>query len=190
MAELKIRKHLVSVEEILHEGGPAAAQPQRRGAALTVISNPFAGAYHEDIEFFMDVLKPLGTTAPGSHQRAPKRRMPNTSTAPPSAAKPAAMACDFATSPRPAGPVLRDEPDVLGPLARDGGERQRRRRPSPARSPRPPRRPRAGGGGTPRAAPAGGGRSPRARRARSPSGPRRSTAGRSGRPPPSRSAPR
>jgi hypothetical protein len=60
MAELKIRKHLVSVEEILHEGGPAAARPQRRGAALTIIKNPFAGAYHEDIEFFMDVLKPLG----------------------------------------------------------------------------------------------------------------------------------
>jgi hypothetical protein len=60
MSELKIRKHLISVEEIFHEGGPVAAQPQRRAAALTVIANPFAGAYHEDIQFFMDVLKPLG----------------------------------------------------------------------------------------------------------------------------------
>ena len=60
MAELKIRKHLVSVEEVLHEGGPAAEKPQRRGASLSVVHNPFAGAYHEDIQFFMDVLKPLG----------------------------------------------------------------------------------------------------------------------------------
>jgi Amino acid synthesis len=60
MPELKVRKHFVSVEEIFHEGGPIASRPQRRGAALTVIANPFAGAYHADIQFFMDVLKPLG----------------------------------------------------------------------------------------------------------------------------------
>ena len=60
MPELKIRKHLVSVEEIFHEGGPLATRPQRRASALTVIANPFAGAYHADIQFFMDVLKPLG----------------------------------------------------------------------------------------------------------------------------------
>src|SRR5262245_22009159 len=60
MHELKIRKHLISVEEIFHEGGPVAVKPQRRAAALTVINNPFAGAYHEDIQFFMDALKPLG----------------------------------------------------------------------------------------------------------------------------------
>jgi hypothetical protein len=60
MRDLKIRKHLVSVEEIFHEGGPLPAQPQRRAAALSIINNPFAGAYHEDIQFFMDVLKPLG----------------------------------------------------------------------------------------------------------------------------------
>jgi hypothetical protein len=60
MPELKVRKHLVSVEEIFHEGGPVASLPQRRASALTVIANPFAGAYHADIQFFMDVLKPLG----------------------------------------------------------------------------------------------------------------------------------
>ena len=42
--------------------------------------------------------KATTTTAPGSHQRDPKRRMPNTSTAPPSAANPAPIACDLATS--------------------------------------------------------------------------------------------
>ncbi|WP_119388076.1 amino acid synthesis family protein [Taklimakanibacter lacteus] len=60
MHELKIRKFLVSVEEIFHEGGPVAAVPQRRASALAVIANPFAGRYHEEIQPFMDDLKPLG----------------------------------------------------------------------------------------------------------------------------------
>jgi amino acid synthesis protein len=60
MPEVKIRKYLVSVEDIFHEGGPIAARPMRRGAILAVIENPFAGTYHEEIESFMEVLKPLG----------------------------------------------------------------------------------------------------------------------------------
>ena len=60
MPEVKVRKFLVSVEEVFHEGGPVAATPQRRGAVLAVIANPFAGAYHEEIEPFMEDLKPLG----------------------------------------------------------------------------------------------------------------------------------
>lgn len=60
MLELKVRKYLVSVEEVFHEGGPVAAVPQRRASALAVISNPFAGKYHEEIQPFMEVLKPLG----------------------------------------------------------------------------------------------------------------------------------
>jgi hypothetical protein len=60
MPELKIRKYLVSVEEIFHEGGPVAAVPQRRASALAVIANPFAGKYHEEIQPFMEDLKPLG----------------------------------------------------------------------------------------------------------------------------------
>lgn len=60
MPELKLRKYLISVEEIFHEGGPVAAQPYRRGSALAVIANPFAGKYHEEIQPFMEVLKPLG----------------------------------------------------------------------------------------------------------------------------------
>lgn len=55
-----IRKRIVVVEEILHEGGPAAATPLRRGAILVVIANPFAGRYVEEIAAFMDDLKPLG----------------------------------------------------------------------------------------------------------------------------------
>ena len=60
MPEVIVRKRLVSIEEIFHEGGPVADRPQRRAAALAVIRNPFAGRYVEDIQGFMDDLKPLG----------------------------------------------------------------------------------------------------------------------------------
>src|SRR5262245_17817669 len=60
MAELDIRKTLIAVEEIFHEGGPVAARPLRRGVALAVIRNPFAGRYVEEIQAFMEDLKPLG----------------------------------------------------------------------------------------------------------------------------------
>jgi hypothetical protein len=60
MPEVVVRKKLTCVEEIFHEGGPVAAKPLRRAAALAVIRNPFAGSYVSDIEAFMDDLKPLG----------------------------------------------------------------------------------------------------------------------------------
>lgn len=60
MPEVQIRKKITSVEEIFHEGGPVSTQPLRRAAALAVIYNPFAGRFVEQIEEFMDDLKPLG----------------------------------------------------------------------------------------------------------------------------------
>jgi hypothetical protein len=60
MPDVKVRKFLVSVEDVFHEGGPVAETPQRRGAVLAVIDNPYAGRYHEDIQPFMEDLKPLG----------------------------------------------------------------------------------------------------------------------------------
>lgn len=60
MPDVKVRKFLVSTEEIFHEGGPAPPKPYRRGAVLAVITNPYAGRYHENIQPFMDDLKPLG----------------------------------------------------------------------------------------------------------------------------------
>ncbi|QFU17719.1 amino acid synthesis family protein [Microvirga thermotolerans] len=60
MPDVHIRKSLVTVEEIFHEGGPAAEVPLRRGAIVTVVRNPFAGRYVEEIAPFMDDLKPLG----------------------------------------------------------------------------------------------------------------------------------
>ncbi|WP_413991800.1 amino acid synthesis family protein [Labrys okinawensis] len=60
MPEVVLRKRAIIVEEIFHEGGPASPVPLKRGAAISVISNPFAGRYVEDIASFMDDLKPLG----------------------------------------------------------------------------------------------------------------------------------
>jgi hypothetical protein len=58
--EVWVRKKLTIVEEIHHENGPMSNKPLRRAAALTVIHNPFAARYVEDIAGFMDDLKPLG----------------------------------------------------------------------------------------------------------------------------------
>jgi hypothetical protein len=60
MPDVVVRKRVMYVEEIFHEGGPVAAVPLRRAAALAVIRNPFAGSYVAAIESFMDDLKPLG----------------------------------------------------------------------------------------------------------------------------------
>jgi hypothetical protein len=60
MPEVVIRKRLIQIEEIFHEGGPRASVPLKRGAALTVIRNPYAGRYVEDIAPFMKDLEPLG----------------------------------------------------------------------------------------------------------------------------------
>jgi hypothetical protein len=60
MADIKVRKFVTVVEEILHEGGPPAAVPPRRAVVAAVIENHFAGRYVEDIMGLMDDLKPLG----------------------------------------------------------------------------------------------------------------------------------
>lgn len=60
MADVVIRKKIVTVEEIFHEFGPKPTVPQRRAAALAVIANPFAGRYVAEIAPYMDDLKPLG----------------------------------------------------------------------------------------------------------------------------------
>ena len=60
MHDVLVRKEILSVEEIFHEGGPRPATPLTRGAVLAIIKNPFAGRYVEEITPFMDDLKPLG----------------------------------------------------------------------------------------------------------------------------------
>ena len=65
MPDVEIRKTQITVEEIFHEGGPVAATPLLRGSVCCVIRNPFAGRYVEDIQGFMDNLKPLGIKMAG-----------------------------------------------------------------------------------------------------------------------------
>ena len=60
MPEVEIRKIVTMVEEVFHEGGPRANTPHRRASIMAVIRNPYAGAYVEDIQPFMEDLKPLG----------------------------------------------------------------------------------------------------------------------------------
>lgn len=58
--EFRVRKMVVTVEEIRHEGGPPPDQPKRRGAILAVCANPFAGRHVPELQAAMEVLKPLG----------------------------------------------------------------------------------------------------------------------------------
>lgn len=60
MPEFPVRKIAVFVEDVFHDGGPVAAEPRRRGAAMALVRNPFAGRYVEDIQPAMEDLKPLG----------------------------------------------------------------------------------------------------------------------------------
>ena len=66
MPEIEVRKTLVMVEDIFHEGGPAPDAPLRRAAALAVLRNPFAGRYEPDIMGMMDDLGPLGLELSGT----------------------------------------------------------------------------------------------------------------------------
>ena len=60
MPEVELRKRVIVVEEIFHEGGPVAAKPLQKAAALAVIGNPFAGKFVKEIAGFMEDLNPLG----------------------------------------------------------------------------------------------------------------------------------
>ena len=60
MPEFPIRKIAILVEDIFHDGGPEAAEPRRRGAAVALVKNPFAGRYVEELQPAMEDLKPLG----------------------------------------------------------------------------------------------------------------------------------
>ena len=60
MPEFTLRKTMIFLEEIAHDGGPAAAEPRTRGAIVALVANPYAGRHVEDIAPGMDALKPLG----------------------------------------------------------------------------------------------------------------------------------
>ncbi|HSF63240.1 MAG TPA: amino acid synthesis family protein [Paracoccaceae bacterium] len=58
--EFPIRKVVLTVEEIRHEGGPVPEVPRLRGAIAAVVANPFAGRFEPDLQPGMEALKPLG----------------------------------------------------------------------------------------------------------------------------------
>ena len=60
MHKVILRKTVLAVEEIFHEGGPVPETPLLRGSIMAIIKNPFAGDYVNEIEGFQDDLKPLG----------------------------------------------------------------------------------------------------------------------------------
>lgn len=60
MPEVILRKMILSIEEIRHEGGPVPRVPLMRGAITAVITNPYAGRYVAEITDFIEDLKPLG----------------------------------------------------------------------------------------------------------------------------------
>ena len=55
----QIRKSVLTVETIHHEGGPAPAAPLRLAVAAVVMTNPFAGRHEPHLTEFMDSLKPV-----------------------------------------------------------------------------------------------------------------------------------
>ena len=57
---IDIRRIVTQVEDIVHEGGPPAAVPLRRGSIAVVLTNPYAGRYESDILPMMDALQPVG----------------------------------------------------------------------------------------------------------------------------------
>lgn len=57
--EHKVRKSVLNIETIHHDGGKPAADPLRIAVAAAVIDNPFAGSYAADLMPFMNSLKPL-----------------------------------------------------------------------------------------------------------------------------------
>ena len=61
MPEFPIRKILVAVEDVFHDGGPSVEIPRRRGSALALVKNPFAGRYAPELQSAMEDLKPLGS---------------------------------------------------------------------------------------------------------------------------------
>ena len=62
---VKVRKFVLHIEDILHEFGPPADPPQRKGFIAAVTANPYAGRYVDDLMPLMAALKPLGREMAG-----------------------------------------------------------------------------------------------------------------------------
>lgn len=59
MSLIKVRKKLLNIETIHHEGGPAASSPIKMGSISVVLDNPYAGRYEEDLQPFVKATSEL-----------------------------------------------------------------------------------------------------------------------------------
>lgn len=59
MSDFTVRKIVVQLEEVFHEGGPLADPAPMKGAVYAICTNPFAGRYVPDLQPAMEALKPL-----------------------------------------------------------------------------------------------------------------------------------
>jgi amino acid synthesis protein len=55
----QVRKFVLYIESVHHDGGPRADRPLRKGVCGAVIANPFAGCYEPDLMPWMEALRPL-----------------------------------------------------------------------------------------------------------------------------------
>ena len=62
MSDFKVRKIVLQLEEIFHEGGPLADPAPMKGAVYAICANPFAGRYAPELQPAMEALKPLALT--------------------------------------------------------------------------------------------------------------------------------
>jgi Amino acid synthesis len=60
MSDPEIRKYVVAVESVYHDGGKPIATPLRKGVAAAVIINPHAKRFVADLIPWMESLRPLG----------------------------------------------------------------------------------------------------------------------------------
>lgn len=59
MSLINVRKKLLTLETVYHEGGPARAEPILMGSVVAVVNNPYAGRYVEDLTELVEAAKVL-----------------------------------------------------------------------------------------------------------------------------------
>lgn len=58
--DIAIRKTVLHVEEVHHDGGPPRDIPVLKGWCAVVLRNPFAGRYEPELMWMMEAMKPIG----------------------------------------------------------------------------------------------------------------------------------
>ncbi|MFK7752717.1 MAG: amino acid synthesis family protein [Sedimentitalea sp.] len=60
MPDFTLRKTMIFVEDIHHDGGPLPDKPRRRAAIVALVKNPFADGFTVDLQSAMQDLQTLG----------------------------------------------------------------------------------------------------------------------------------